>query len=278
MFWTQRELDRMQRMLRQLKTQFAHQFRNPISIVVAPGWLGLLVQMMAQVDQVLKRCEKALWWTSIETKYGSLRADFDAVDYDQPWTREVEGILRRYEDLSETVCERCGKPGKPHQTPGGWIVVVCKKHQDPLGQVRDEHRRMCAVVVKRFPYQFDKSFFDSSPAIGIGWMPIFERLCSVVDGELSTEAKKAFKWHQVKQKLGTLRAYFWVGPDDQEWRSASERAVFLRLRAHVEQAQKEAAETCEICGASPAALDDTGLYLRTLCSLCIAVRRNDCDA
>ena len=133
--------------------------------------------------------------------------------------------------------------------------------------------------VLRFPYQFrrdgEHDFFLFSPAIGSGWMPIFERLCEAVDRELTEEEKGTFRWTQVKEKMGTFRAHFTVGVPEWELppgtvRSAKEIDVFRRVLGLIERAERDAGETCERCGASPAAIDTTGGWLQTLCARCAA--------
>jgi len=52
-------------------------------------------------------------------KYGLLRV------YCEPCPAEVENILHRCEDISETVCEMCGKDSSLRKLRGNWLKTIC---------------------------------------------------------------------------------------------------------------------------------------------------------
>lgn len=104
--------------------KFPRQFAGPTVFEIGLGWFQLVSEMLAEVDKVLECVGKSISWTRIASKYGSLRADFETDEYGEYWAREIEAILERYEVLSETRCERCGKPGTTLER-GGWISVTC---------------------------------------------------------------------------------------------------------------------------------------------------------
>jgi len=45
--------------------------------------------------------------------------------YCEPCPDEIFDILRKYEDMSETVCEVCGKEGSIHKIFGDWLKTLC---------------------------------------------------------------------------------------------------------------------------------------------------------
>ncbi len=136
----------------------------------------------------------------------------------------------------------------------------------------------------RFPYQFAKKpnggFF-----IDPGWLPIVERLCEDVDNVLRREAKDVFRWEQIKEKFGSLRAYWHGGPVSVDVsmpdgtrlrfknRSRPPRAIDAetaeRIEALVRQAEFDSSKTCSWCGAAgkPGAV---GHWIVTACARCKA--------
>jgi len=52
-------------------------------------------------------------------KYGILRV------YCDPCTEEIQTILDRYDDISKTICEMCGKDGSLRELRGNWLKTIC---------------------------------------------------------------------------------------------------------------------------------------------------------
>lgn len=109
-----------------LPERFPTQFAEPISLEIGLGWFPLVSEMLAEVDKILECVGKRISWTRISSKYASLRADFETDEYGERWAREIEAIVKRYELISETRCERCGKQGTTLER-GGWISVACSE-------------------------------------------------------------------------------------------------------------------------------------------------------
>ena len=83
---------------------------------VGDGWLPL-------IKKCIKECIKAGWNKEIcqvKEKFGGLRF------YINDGSKEIFDIISKYENISHTTCEECGKPGK--QRSGGWIRTLCDKH------------------------------------------------------------------------------------------------------------------------------------------------------
>jgi hypothetical protein len=127
----------------------------------------------------------------------------------------------------------------------------------------------CARLKLKYPYQFGADFFEFNPSFESGWMPIFERLCDEVDRALDGEVKALFRWRQVKEKLGGLRAYWSFGFDDPTHSAFRKTSAGIAIIRAIQSAEDESDRTCEVCGATPAVLgraaDDAGYRIQTLC-------------
>ena len=148
---------------------------------------------------------------------------------------------------------------------------------------------------QRFPYQF--AGYNLGISVPKGWASLFTKLCEDVDATLG-EDKRGFYWRQVKEKWGT-GSFYWslgkhgasvrvdlVGPagvlsfenkSKLERSSKQEAEVAGVLRDLIQAAEKKTGDTCILCGKSPAAIDNTGGYLLTLCEEHAQMRRSDDD-
>ena len=123
-----------------------------------------------------------------------------------------------------------------------------------------------AALEARFPQQF------AGPHIGIsvysGWIALFEKLCADIDRvDKEHGNQQAFRWRQVKEKLGALRAYYGTeacgldkasNPTERSWLLGSDEEPASKLytpsqwtivRALVDAAQDASGTTCMFCGA-----------------------------
>ena len=80
------------------------------------------------------------------------------------------------------------------------------------------------------------------PGVGTGWLPIIDKLCSKLVGDVRVD--------QIKEKFGGLRFYF--ASDNYELNSKL-----------VREAENEASVTCDVCG-KPGTLR-TGGWMVTRC-------------
>ena len=78
-------------------------------LCVGPGWRMLL-------DEVYDALPDGAIITGVKQKYGGLRINADYIN------DEFFDFVCDIETRSFTVCEMCGKPGKPS---GGWILTLC---------------------------------------------------------------------------------------------------------------------------------------------------------
>ena len=108
---------------------------------------------------------------------------------------------------------------------------------------------------ERFPKMFSQPY--GGFAVGEGWWPILESLCSNIQHYLDW-INKNHDAHpvveqvvvaQIKEKFGGLRFYYDGGDD--------------RVYGMVRMAESWAAHTCETCGAPGKSRD--GVWIKTLC-------------
>lgn len=86
---------------------------------VGEGWHPLVTQLINDLFE--------LGWDGclmqIKEKFGGLRF------YIGTGNDKIFDRLYQAEQESYTICEECGKPGKP--TDNGWIKTVCEEHTRP---------------------------------------------------------------------------------------------------------------------------------------------------
>lgn len=86
---------------------------------------------------------------------------------------------------------------------------------------------------------------------GTGWYGILERLFEAIS---KLDKPENFEIVQVKEKFGGLRVYTNYSTDE--------------IEALITEAEKEADNTCEICG-EPGTLCTNGGWLKTMCETCM---------
>jgi len=122
-------------------------------------------------------------------------------------------------------------------------------------------------LFKRFTFFHpEKRLTESLMAFGFecgdGWFNIIWNLCEKIEEELKNHSRlDDFVVLQVKEKFGMLRFYtnFEIG----------------KMRKYIEEAEKESANTCEICGKKGKLRDDLG-WIVTLCDKHYSEKLNKC--
>ena len=76
---------------------------------VGPGWAEL-------VGEIYDKLPPDAHILQIKEKFGGLRFYVDS-------NTELLDFIDDMEAKSLTICEKCGKPGKPRR--GGWIITLC---------------------------------------------------------------------------------------------------------------------------------------------------------
>ena len=106
---------------------------------VGQGWWPILEKYIPGILAIDPDCE-----FEPKEKFGGLRLQaFCTIDrgvHDAVWQLEQEA-----EDVSKTVCEYCGQPGKP-RTDRNWIKTLCNRcnslDKNGMRAVFAEHRRL----------------------------------------------------------------------------------------------------------------------------------------
>lgn len=110
-------------------------------------------------------------------------------------------------------------------------------------------------ILERFPPQWPRQINCRR-----GWYPILVR----IDEQLA-EYCPSYEVHQVKEKWAGLRYYFAVP-------AGLDLPAPIRHAMHevVDDGEREAARTCELCGRTPAKVYvSSESYLRTVCRQCV---------
>ena len=122
---------------------------------------------------------------------------------------------------------------------------LLENHQDTYTEVIRLHNE----TFEPFRDMFKQSFGVSTNP---GWYPLVEKL--LLDFRALPQEYGMVRVNQIKEKFGGLRVYVEVsGSGDFK----------ERVRDMIEQAEKEASRTCEVC-AGPGALR-TGIWMRVTC-------------
>lgn len=84
------------------------------------GWLPLVDDMFAEIQQycTTNNTIETPQVAQIKEKFGALRVYIDFCD------DNIKKIVYKYEDISVTICEQCGKPGKK-ESINGWLKTIC---------------------------------------------------------------------------------------------------------------------------------------------------------
>jgi len=85
-------------------------------ICVGDGWLNIIDQLSTELNEL------DVEYSQIKEKFGELRVYLDILN--QEHTNKAYNIVNKYEILSTTICEKCGKPGK-RSTKNSWIKTIC---------------------------------------------------------------------------------------------------------------------------------------------------------
>lgn len=105
------------------KQDFFRVKNGTIGAACGDGWFKLIWELCEHIELELKlrKIKGANFHvTDIKEKFGQLRFYCNGND----WIWRLTLIA---EDISGTVCETCGKPGKTEKVDG-WLMTCCPKH------------------------------------------------------------------------------------------------------------------------------------------------------
>ncbi|WP_425003066.1 hypothetical protein [Mycolicibacterium sp. S3B2] len=131
------------------------------------------------------------------------------------------------------------------------------KHRNALHVPADagEHAAVIETILRRIPDGWGRWL-----SVDAGWYPLV----------IATDARLAalhprYRVHQIKEKFGTLRYYWW--PADGQTLSPELSAA---LDAVVEDAERASALICERCGQPGVLQQSRRAWVETLCAFCAA--------
>lgn len=143
--------DEFRRRVADLKARHAYLFAGEhIGHTIAPGWLRIVEELCARIDEALTEAEKPLVrFMQIKEKLGGLRcylnvepprldlilvdgvASFRGLDSKEPGFRLFLHLARFVQDAEEKsyqTCLFCGAPGRLRTEDRGWILTLCDRH------------------------------------------------------------------------------------------------------------------------------------------------------
>jgi len=82
---------------------------------VGDGWFSLLWNLCNKIDKIEK--PENFEVVQVKEKFGGLRF------YTNYTNEEISKLIRKAEEISYKICDRCGAPGKVQGV--GWIVTLC---------------------------------------------------------------------------------------------------------------------------------------------------------
>jgi len=88
------------------------------------GWFELIKELCEKLKTLNLKVFLVL---QVKEKFGGLRFDIGPIETEK--ADEAFRLIEEAEVKSLTVCEECGKPGKPNKT--GWIKTLCDDCRKP---------------------------------------------------------------------------------------------------------------------------------------------------
>jgi hypothetical protein len=98
--------------------------RNPFPMFgceCGDGWFNLLDNLMTEIDNTGH--PDLVYIAQIKEKFGTLRFYVNFEKCEDTIYNKIYEIIQNYEEVSETTCEVCGKPGTLRG--GGWLRTLC---------------------------------------------------------------------------------------------------------------------------------------------------------
>lgn len=144
------------------------------------------------------------------------------------------------------------------------------------------------ALVARFPRLFRGQSPKVMSFLPAGWTEPVTRLFIDLDAMLDDRQAQSFEVRQIKEKLAGLRVYWRLGQEETtvldifgpegaerlSFRPEQTSSLYDRISARVDQAEAEAATTCQRCGNGSASRRNVSGWLATLCSACAQARKS----
>lgn len=109
-----------------IKTDHPHLYHRGLYLECNDGWLQLIFELSRQLEPIIKLQHESvfndedslIYCTQCKEKFGTLRF------YMNTYIPSIENIIEKYEDLSGTICERCGGEATTRKIKG-WVTTIC---------------------------------------------------------------------------------------------------------------------------------------------------------
>lgn len=91
------------------------------------GWYDIIYNLCTEIEGLYESENEPMniEVVQIKEKFGTLRFYYHPGDYNTPdFGDKLYNIIHRWEERSESVCEKCGKPGKLRNNLP-WIRTLC---------------------------------------------------------------------------------------------------------------------------------------------------------
>lgn len=137
-----------------LKARWPYRLRCEMSC--GPGWSDIIGGVNELIDQ---EGVDPIAFTQIKEKFGGLRMYWHGAD---PVGR-IDALIDSAEEISEGMCETCGRPSKMRQSggsPGGYIHSACDDHAirgSSIIRVKTEKIRTVGFCVRSTKLEEDGS-------------------------------------------------------------------------------------------------------------------------
>ncbi len=106
---------------------------DAIGIFTDDGWYDLLYELCGRIAAVYRDfgAEPDIIVEEVKEKYGGMRFEYyfdtkEPAELTNSVHKSINDLVLQYENLSETVCEKCGKPGRLREELP-WILTLCDK-------------------------------------------------------------------------------------------------------------------------------------------------------
>lgn len=116
---------------KQLLDKYPHLFAGagtPLGawgIETPDGWNEIVAKLLEELDKYGKDNKVEIRILQIKQKMAFLRCYLGSLSEEH--FKTVHSIIDKYEEISKTTCELCGKAGKI-KSFNGWLKTVCPEH------------------------------------------------------------------------------------------------------------------------------------------------------
>ena len=113
-------------MFQDRKTQIKDNFEL-VGIECGSGWYGLIMPIIIELNKFNKEQKTNAWEdlkpSQIKEKWGGLRFYCSPSEH---IPEHIYKMIKKAEELSYHICEKCGSPKDVGRTTSGWITTLCK--------------------------------------------------------------------------------------------------------------------------------------------------------